>query len=63
MKIQNLADVRGAFATPAKHDVIILSGNGVPIVLKREDVLKADPSIMEKYGIPAAENLGTASLR
>ena len=62
-KIQNLADVRAAFATPAKHDVIILSGNGVPIVLKREDVLKADPSIMEKYGIPAAENLGAASLR
>lgn len=51
-KIRSLADVAAAFDTPAKFDVIRLEGNGVPIVLRREDVLKANPRIMERYGIP-----------
>jgi hypothetical protein len=32
-------------------------GNGVPIVLKREDVMKANPRIMQNYGVNAASNL------
>jgi S1-C subfamily serine protease len=52
-KIRSLADVAAAFDAPAKFDVIRLEGNGVPIVLKREDVLRANPRIMQRYGIPS----------
>ena len=56
-KIRSLADVRTAFDTQEKFDVITLLGNGVPIVLKREDVLKATPRIMKNYGVSSAMNL------
>ena len=56
-KIRSLADVCEAFAAPATHDVIVLEGNGVPIVLKREDVVKATPRILKNYGISSDRNL------
>ena len=56
-KIRSLADVKDAFGAPASFDVITLTGLGVPIVLKREDVLKADPRILSRYGVPSPLNL------
>lgn len=56
-KIRSLGDVGEAFTAPATHDVIILEGNGVPIVLKREEVVKATPRILKNYGITADRNL------
>jgi S1-C subfamily serine protease len=57
MTIRSLTDVKNAFAAPARFDVISLEGPGIPIVLKREEVLKAAPRIMERYGIPSPQNL------
>ncbi|MFZ4716096.1 MAG: PDZ domain-containing protein, partial [Chthoniobacterales bacterium] len=57
MTIRSLTDVVNAFAAPALFDVINLEGPGIPIVLKREEVLKANPRIMERYGIPSPQNL------
>ena len=56
-KIRSLADVGEAFTAPATHDVIILEGDGVPIVLKRGDVVKATPRILKNYGITSDRNL------
>jgi S1-C subfamily serine protease len=56
-KIRSLEDVKTAFSTPATYDVIILMGEGVPIALKREEVIKADPGILERYRIFSSENL------
>ena len=56
-KIRSLADVGEAFTAPATHDVIMLEGDGVPIVLKREDVVKATPRILKNYGITSDRNL------
>jgi S1-C subfamily serine protease len=56
-KIRSLVDVKSAFSTPGNYDVITLMGNGVPIVLKRDEVAKATPRILESYRIPSAENL------
>ena len=55
--IRSLGDVAAAFAQPAKHDVIILEGIGLPIVLRRADVLSANPRIMKNYGIASDRNL------
>ena len=55
-KILSLADVGEAFAMPAVYDVIDLEGDSVPIVLKREDVLKATPRILKTYGITSDRN-------
>jgi hypothetical protein len=35
----------------------MLEGDGVPIVLKREDVVKATPRILKNYGITSDWNL------
>jgi hypothetical protein len=56
-KIRSLADVGEAFTAPATHDVIMLEGDGVPIVLKRGDVVKATPRILKNYGITSDRNL------
>lgn len=55
-KIRSLADVAAAFDAPATFDVIRLEGNGAPLVLRREEVLKANPRIMERYGVPFPRN-------
>ncbi|NBZ96278.1 MAG: serine protease [Proteobacteria bacterium] len=55
--IRSLGDVAAAFAQPAKHDVIMLEGIGLPIVLRRADVLSANPRIMKNYGIASERNL------
>lgn len=55
--IRSLADVKAVFGTPSNYDVILLMGNGVPIILKREDVLKANPGILDRYRISSPENL------
>lgn len=57
MTIRSLDDVATAFAQPAKHDVIMLEGIGLPIVMKRADVLSANPRIMKNYGIASDRNL------
>jgi hypothetical protein len=36
---------------------VILDGIGVPIVMKRSEVLKANPRIMQTYGIRSLRNL------
>ena len=51
------SDVAAALDEPARYDVVILEGDGVPIVLNREEVLKANPRIMQTYGIPSPRNL------
>ena len=56
-KIRSLSDVAAALDEPARYDVVILEGDGVPIVLNREEVLKANPRIMQTYGIPSPRNL------
>jgi S1-C subfamily serine protease len=56
-KIRSLADVRAALDQPARYDVMIMDGVGVPIVLNREESLKANPRIMENYGIHSLQNL------
>lgn len=56
-KIRSLTDVSESFKTPSRFDVINLLGTGEPIVLKREDALKANPDIMKRYGIPSGSNL------
>jgi hypothetical protein len=56
-KIRSLADVRAAFDQPARFDVVILDDIGVPIVLNREEALKANPRIMQTYSIPSPQNL------
>ncbi len=56
-QIRSMEDVRAAFDSPARHDVIELEGHGVPIVLNRDEVVKAEPRIMKNYGVPAARNL------
>jgi hypothetical protein len=55
--IRSLNDVQEAFQVPGTYDVINLMGVGVPIVLKREEVLKAAPRILERYRIPFPQNL------
>ena len=55
--IRSLADVKAVFGTPSNYDVISLMGNGVPIILKREDVLKANQGILDRYRISSPENL------
>ena len=55
--IRSLEDVHAAFTAPSNYDVITLMGNGVPIVLKREEVIKAMPRILEEYRIPNAQKL------
>lgn len=55
--IRSLQDAKEAFALPANYDIITLMGNGVPIVLKRAEVLKSTPRILEHYRIPSSENL------
>jgi S1-C subfamily serine protease len=55
--IRSLNDVAAAFAQPAKHDVIMLEGIGLPIVLKRADVLTANPRIMRNYGVTSDRRL------
>jgi len=55
--IRSLNDVAAAFAQPARHDVIMLEGIGLPVVLKRADVLSANPRIMKNYGIASDRNL------
>lgn len=55
--IRSLGDVAAAFAQPAKHDAIMLEGIGLPIVLRRADVLSANPRIMKNYGIASDRNL------
>jgi len=55
--IRSLNDAAEAFSQPADHDVIMLEGTGLPIVLKRSDVLSARPRIMENYGISSDRNL------
>lgn len=62
-KICSLNDAKAAFSVPANYDVITLQGNGVPIILKREEVLKATPRILESYRIPSAENLNSTLTR
>lgn len=57
MPIRSLNDVAEAFARPAKHDVIMLEGIGLPIVLKRVDVISANQRIMRNYGISSDRNL------
>jgi S1-C subfamily serine protease len=56
-KIRSLSDVRAALNQPARYDVVVLDGIGVPIVLNRSEVLKADPRIMHNYGIRSLQNL------
>jgi len=56
-KIRSLADVRAALDQPARHDVVVLDGFGVPIVLDRGEVLKANPRIMKTYGVHSLQNL------
>ena len=55
--IRSLEDVHAAFTAPTVYDVIILMGNGVPIVLNRNDVTKAMPRILDEYRIPNSRNL------
>ena len=55
--IRCLNDVQAAFKVPATYDVITMMGNGVPIVLKRDEVLKATPRILERYRVPSSQNL------
>jgi S1-C subfamily serine protease len=55
--IRSLQDAKEAFELPSNYDVITLMGNGVPIVLKRSEVLKSTPRILESYRIPSSENL------
>jgi hypothetical protein len=56
-KIRSLADVSAAFDQPTRYDVVILDGVGVPIILSREEALKANPRIMKTYSIPSPRNL------
>jgi len=56
-KIRSLADISAALDQPARFDVVILDGIGAPIVLSREEALKANPRIMLTYGIPSPRNL------
>lgn len=56
-KIRSLDDVRSALDQPARYDIVILDGIGVPIVMKRSEVLKANPRIMQTYGIRSLRNL------
>jgi len=55
--IRSLDDAAEAFSRQEDHDVIMLEGTGLPIVLKRSDVLSARPRIMENYGISSDRNL------
>jgi S1-C subfamily serine protease len=55
--IRSLEDAAAAFAKPTGHDVIMLEGIGLPIVLKRADVVSANPRIMKNYGIASDHNL------
>lgn len=55
--IRSLEDAASAFDLPAEHDVIMLEGIGLPIVLKRSEVLLAKPRIMKSYGIASDRNL------
>lgn len=55
--IGSLNDVAEAFTLQVDHDVIILEGLGLPIVLKRADVIPANPRIMKNYGIASDRNL------
>ena len=57
MKIRSLSDVRDAFESPTCFDVINLLGNGVPIVLKRDEVLNANAAIMKRYGVSSPMRL------
>jgi S1-C subfamily serine protease len=55
--IRSLEDAAAAFAKPTEYDVIVLEGIGLPIVLKRAEVLTANPRIMKNYGIASDHNL------
>jgi hypothetical protein len=56
-QIGSLDDVAAAFAMPVDHDVILLEGLGLPIVLKRAEVIPANARIMKNYGITSDRNL------
>jgi S1-C subfamily serine protease len=56
-KIRSLADVRAALDQPARYDVVVLEGTGLPIVLDRAEVMKANPRIMTAYGVHSLQNL------
>jgi hypothetical protein len=56
-KILSLGDAAEAFSTPSTYDVIVLQGNGLPIVLKRSDENESRPRIMKNYGISEDRNL------
>ena len=60
--IRSLEDVQSAFTAPTTYDVIILMGNGVPIILKREEVTRAMPRILERYRIPSPQNMNSKTL-
>ncbi len=55
--IRSLNDVQTAFNAPATFDVIILMGNDIPIVLRRNEVIQASPRIMKSYGVATSKNL------
>jgi hypothetical protein len=56
-KIRSLGDLAEALALPCRHDVIILRGEGVPIVLDKQKVSEATPGILRTYRIPSDRNL------
>jgi S1-C subfamily serine protease len=56
-KIRSLSDAADAFSVPAKYDVIILQGNALPIVLKRDEELAAEKRILGNYGVTSPANL------
>ncbi len=56
-KIRSLSDAAEAFKSSAKYDIIILQGNGLPIVLNRSEEVAAEKRILENYGIPSPSHL------
>lgn len=57
-KIRSLGDLKDAFARDSLFDVIRLEGKGVPLVLKREEVIKSTPRILDAYGITSPSDIG-----
>ena len=56
-KIRSLSDAAEAFKSSGKYDVIILQGNGLPIVMNRAEEVAAEKRILENYGIPSPSHL------
>jgi hypothetical protein len=50
-KINRLSDLKQAFGSDARFDVIRLEGKGIPIVLDRAEVKKSEARILSAYGI------------